>query len=178
MSIKVFRAFILLLIVGMVTPIYLFNDNVLRDQAITQKNYSYCEQINYALLFYQCIDAVRETKAVACKTDSLCLRNLDDEKSRSYSARSSSLSTRLESYQAIFLTFFISMIFLFLVKGRWISHFPAYQRFLEQVADIFPESDYFADRSFSAMTSVVFFMGLVMVLSLELSAIAYSYFYH
>lgn len=182
MPIRIFKTFILLLIVGMVIPIYLFNDNVLKDQAVTQKIFSPCEKINYKLLFYQCVETVHKQKNLTCESfangplKASCLDKVEQQKQLILNPDELNQRFQLKNYSPVYLSVLIIVAFLYLIKGGWIKRFPRYQRVLQQVTEVLPESDYFARQSFFVMSVVVVLMGLALVAMLEGSAFVYSFF--
>lgn len=180
MTIRIFKTFILLLIVGMIIPIYLYNDNVLKDQAVTQKDYSFCEQVNYKFLYFQCVAKVQQQKAVSCQNfpegevRESCLQSTIQQKDTVMQIAQMRNKYTWLNYRPIASSIIAVILFLFLIKGKWINKFPRYRRALEQVTDVLPESDYFARQSFLIMSSVIVAMGIGMIIIFEILALLYK----
>lgn len=180
MALRLLKAFILVLIIAMVIPIYLYEDNVAKDQAIVKKDFKVCEEINYKFLYRQCLSRVQEQKALSCdnfphgENRDNCIASTIQQKGEIQRLATTREKYTLLNYRPIFSSIIAVVIFLFLIKGSWIKKFPSYERILQQITEVLPESDYFAKQGFWLMSLVVLIMGVTMIVIFEILALLYS----
>lgn len=180
MALRILKSFILVLIIAMIIPIYLYNDNVAKDQAIVKKDFKICEEINYKFLYQQCLSLVQEQKALSCdnfpdgEVKDNCIASTIQQKGEVKRFAEMKTKYTLMNYRPIYFSVIAMILFIFLIKGSWIKRFPTYERILQQVTEVLPESDYFSKQGFWLMSFVIFIMGVTMIIVFEILALLYS----
>lgn len=180
MLMKFFKTAILIIIMGMLIPILVYNDNVQKQTAISERNYDLCPSIRYDFLYYQCLNGVQKRKMTFCEDfsqeglRSSCRQNTREEKKVVIKRQEESRGFQLSRYIPVWGSLIGVLIFLFMIKGPGVKVHPEYERMIQRVSEVLPESDYFARQSFSKMSMVVVALALGLILFMEMLAIFYK----
>lgn len=180
MLIKLFKAAILIIVVGMLIPILVYSDNVQKDKAVTQRNYDLCTSIRYDFLYHQCLKGVQQRKMKFCEDFSQeglrnsCIQNTKEEKKVILNRFKEQRGFTFSRYIPVWGSLLGILFFLFMIKGPGLKVHPEYERMIRRVSEVLPESDYFARQSFSAMVGVVVGLALGLILFFEVLATFYK----
>lgn len=180
MLMKFFKAAILIVVMGMLIPVLVYNDNVQKDRAISDRDYNLCSIIRYDFLYYQCLTGVQQRKMKFCEDfsqetlRSSCVQNTKEEKKVVLNRFKEQRGFHLSRYIPVWGSLLGVLLFLFMIKGPGLKIHPGYERMIQKVSEVLPQSDYFARQSFWAMAAVVVGLALGLILFIEVLATLYK----
>lgn len=174
MLMKFFKTSVLIIVIGMLIPILVYQDNVQKDAAVKNRDYAACSSIRYDFLYYQCLNGVQQLKMGFCEDFSQqelkesCEQNTLEEKKVMLERSSGQRGFSFVRYLPIWGSLLGVLFFLFMIKGPGLKIHPGYEKMIQRVSEVLPQSDYFARQKFSTMVYVVLALGLGLVVFFEI----------
>lgn len=177
---KLFKAAILIVVMGMLIPILVYSDNVQKERAVADRNYDLCASIRYDFLYHQCLNGVQRRKMNFCEDFSQeglrnsCVQNTKEEKKVILNRFQEQRGFQFSRYIPIWGSLLGILFFLFMIKGPGLKIHPEYEKMIRRVSEVLPESDYFARQNFKTMAAVVVGLALGLILFIEVLATFYK----
>ena len=176
---KLFKTAVLIIVIGMLLPVLLYNDNVQKDRAISERDYEQCSSIRYDFLYYQCLNGIQQRKMSFCKDFSQeelrksCEQNTKEEMTVIMNRYEEQRGFSFSRYIPVWGSLLGILLFLFMIKGPGLKIHPGYEKMIKRVSEVLPESDYFARQNFTKMALVVIALALGLIIFMEALATFY-----